>query len=187
MTAAGSPHSEILGSKPARRLPEAYRSPQRLSSVLSAKASTIRPCKQRTRIRARTPQEPISIDSQTTNHHTDDHKTIGTTPEEAMPSKLQKQAFKQQTLARVHYPVLKPPRTTGRPPPPGRRPPEGTNRTRITRRGGGGPGTQKHAHTTTRPTTQPSKPAAPGRPGTSGPQGDTGRMKRGLKFSVERR
>ena len=114
MTAAGSPHSEILGSKPARRLPEAYRSPQRLSSVLSAKASTIRPCKQRTRIRARTPQEPISIDSQTTNHHTNDHKTIGTTPEEAMPSKLQKQAFKQQTLARVHYPVLKPPRTTSR-------------------------------------------------------------------------
>ena len=46
MTAAGSPHSETLGSKPARRLPEAYRCPRRLSSVPSAKASTIRPCKQ---------------------------------------------------------------------------------------------------------------------------------------------
>lgn len=46
MTAAGSPHSETLGSKPARRLPEAYRCPPRLSSVPSAKASTIRPCKQ---------------------------------------------------------------------------------------------------------------------------------------------
>ena len=40
------PHSEILGSKPCWRLPEAYRSLKRPSSVLSAKASTIRPCKQ---------------------------------------------------------------------------------------------------------------------------------------------
>ncbi len=46
MTAGGFPHSEILGSKPSRRLPEAYRGPSRPSSVLSAKASTIRPCKQ---------------------------------------------------------------------------------------------------------------------------------------------
>ena len=46
MTAAGSPHSETLGSKPARRLPEAYRCPPRLSSVPSAMASTIRPCRQ---------------------------------------------------------------------------------------------------------------------------------------------
>ena len=39
----GFPHSEILGSKPARRLPQAYRSLPRLSSPLSAKASTMRP------------------------------------------------------------------------------------------------------------------------------------------------
>ena len=38
----------ILGSKPCWRLPEAYRSLKRPSSVLSAKASTIRPCKQHT-------------------------------------------------------------------------------------------------------------------------------------------
>lgn len=43
------PHSEILGSKPCWRLPEAYRSLIRLSSVLSAKASTICPCKQHIR------------------------------------------------------------------------------------------------------------------------------------------
>ena len=49
MTAGGFPHSEILGSKPCWRLPEAYRSLKRPSSVLSAKASTIRPCKQHTR------------------------------------------------------------------------------------------------------------------------------------------
>lgn len=46
MTAGGFPHSEILGSKPGWRLPEAYRSLQRPSSVLSAKASTPRPCRQ---------------------------------------------------------------------------------------------------------------------------------------------
>ena len=45
MTAGGFPHSEILGSKPCWRLPEAYRILKRPSSVLSAKASTIRPCK----------------------------------------------------------------------------------------------------------------------------------------------
>ena len=39
----GFPHSEILGSKPCRRLPQAYRGPTRPSSVLSAKASTTAP------------------------------------------------------------------------------------------------------------------------------------------------
>lgn len=46
ITGGGFPHSEILGSKPCWRLPEAYRSLIRLSSVQSAKASTICPCKQ---------------------------------------------------------------------------------------------------------------------------------------------
>ena len=45
MTAGGLPHSEILGSKPCWRLPEDYRILKRPSSVLSAKASTIRPRK----------------------------------------------------------------------------------------------------------------------------------------------
>lgn len=49
MTAGGFPHSEILGSKPCWRLPEAYRSLTRPSSVLSAKASTIRPSRATTR------------------------------------------------------------------------------------------------------------------------------------------
>ena len=43
MTDGGSPHSEILGSKPGWRLPEAYRGLLRLSSALCAKASTKRP------------------------------------------------------------------------------------------------------------------------------------------------
>lgn len=63
----GSPHSEILGSKPCRRLPEAYRGPTRPSSVLSAKASTIRPCRQHT------PSAPCGKNPHekpmTTNHH----------------------------------------------------------------------------------------------------------------------
>ena len=43
MTPAGLPHSEILGSKPVWRLPEAYRSLPRPSSPASAKASTCCP------------------------------------------------------------------------------------------------------------------------------------------------
>lgn len=65
MTAAGSPHSETLGSKPARRLPEAYRCPPRLSSVPSAKASTIRPCRQpHTRGKPARPNEHRTTDHQ---------------------------------------------------------------------------------------------------------------------------
>lgn len=65
MTAAGSPHSETLGSKPARRLPEAYRCPPRLSSVPSAKASTIRPCRQpHTRGEPARPNEHRTTDHQ---------------------------------------------------------------------------------------------------------------------------
>ena len=40
---SGFPHSDILGSKSVRRLPGAFRSLPRLSSPLSAKASTMRP------------------------------------------------------------------------------------------------------------------------------------------------
>ena len=74
MTAGGFPHSEILGSKPCWRLPEAYRILKRPSSVLSAKASTIRPSGRHT------PRKNLMIAflRQTTNHHTvkNDHKTI---------------------------------------------------------------------------------------------------------------
>lgn len=64
MTAGGLPHSETLGSKPCRRLPEDYRGPTRPSSVLSAKASTMRP-------EPATPRTgPQQHNCQTTNHHT---------------------------------------------------------------------------------------------------------------------
>ena len=74
MTAGGLPHSEILGSKPCWRLPEAYRILKRPSSVLSAKASTIRPSGRHTP--RKNPND--SFKRQTTNHHTvkNDHKTI---------------------------------------------------------------------------------------------------------------
>ncbi len=110
MTAGGFPHSEILGSKPCRRLPEAYRSLKRPSSVLSAKASTIRPCKQHTP-RGCMAARFLLANSQTTNHHTkNDHKTIETNYLEFDSKSTAKQRFKQCS-ARVHYPVLKPPRT----------------------------------------------------------------------------
>ena len=122
MTAGGLPHSEILGSKPCWRLPEAYRILKRPSSVLSAKASTIRPSGRHTPRKTND-----SFKRQTTNHHTvkNDHKTID------LETRLQKKkpgeiAIKQtmtshHRIARVHYPVLKPPRApTGPDPRPAR-------------------------------------------------------------------
>jgi hypothetical protein len=44
MTPAGFPHSDTFGSKPSRRLPEAFRSQTRPSSAPGAKASTVSPC-----------------------------------------------------------------------------------------------------------------------------------------------
>ena len=131
MTAAGSPHSETLGSKPARRLPEAYRCPPRLSSVPSAKASTIRPCRQPhtrgTRKTKRTPDDRSSTLC--------DHKTIKQTtrpPKRGPGRNTSVQADHDQPppkgaatrSARVHSPVLKPPRHTTHPHPehPGRNP-----------------------------------------------------------------
>ena len=77
MTAGGLPHSEILGSKPCWRLPEAYRILKRPSSVLSAKASTMRPCGRHSQrpchpaafLIARSPDDKSS-------HCSNDHKTI---------------------------------------------------------------------------------------------------------------
>ena len=152
MTAAGSPHSETLGSKPARRLPEAYRCPRRLSSVPSAKASTIRPCKQpHTRGK---PARPTNTGRQIINTlRSQNDQTTTRPPTKRGPGRnTSVQADHNRTTtawsARVHYPVLKPPRhtTTNQPhtgtaghgghlyadPPPG---------------GRGGQGTQQHAHT----------------------------------------
>ena len=131
MTAGGLPHSEILGSKPCWRLPEAYRILKRPSSVLSAKASTIRPSGRHT------PRKNLMIAflRQTTNHHTvkNDHKTID------LETRLQKRAWRNRDkanddishrIARVHYPVLKPPRTQRNDPDTAHRPadrPKGTS------------------------------------------------------------
>ena len=69
MTASGFPHSEILGSKPCWRLPEAYRSLKRPSSVLSAKASTMRPCKQHAPVRTNAYAARISYSLLSDNYH----------------------------------------------------------------------------------------------------------------------
>ena len=122
MTAAGSPHSETLGSKPARRLPEAYRCPRRLSSVPSAKASTIRPCKQpHTRGK---PARPTNTGRQIINTlRSQNDQTTTRPPTKRGPGRnTSVQADHNRTTtawsARVHYPVLKPPRhtTTKHPP-----------------------------------------------------------------------
>lgn len=106
MTAGGFPHSEILGSKPRWRLPEAYRSLTRPSSVLSAKASTIRPS------RATTTDPRQASKHRTTDLRTHDHKTIRTkeqNPKKSGSSEKTVNKKRRIFLARVHSPVLKPP------------------------------------------------------------------------------
>ena len=176
MTAGGLPHSEILGSKPCWRLPEAYRILKRPSSVLSAKASTIRPSGRHT------PRKNliIALLRQTTDHHTvkKDHKTID------LETRLQKRAWRNRdkasrtTILHCSRP-LSSSQTTTRPDktrPAAHRPtasrqghPENRTRPNVA---GGGPGTQKHTHTTPRrPPTEPAKPtisSTPARPHQTG-------------------
>lgn len=76
ITGGRLPHSDTLGSTPCRQLPEAYRGPTRLSSVIRAQASTIchtkHPAWHNTRLS--TPDNTTSI---ITNDHT---KTRHTPP-----------------------------------------------------------------------------------------------------------
>ena len=116
MTAGGLPHSEILGSKPCWRLPEAYRILKRPSSVLSAKASTMRPCGRH----SQRPCHPAAfliarLPDDKSSHCSNDHKTIDLETKlrtESGEIAISKGKTKPLPLARVHYPVLKPPRAT---------------------------------------------------------------------------
>ena len=151
MTAAGSPHSETLGSKPARRLPEAYRCPPRLSSVPSAKASTIRPCRQpHTRGTRKTKRTPDDRSSTLCDHKTikqqPDPQQKGTRSKYISTSRPQPYnngmvrsrplSSSQTTTPHHNQPT---PHGDSRPRrAPVRQPPSG---------GRGGQGTQQHAHT----------------------------------------
>ena len=178
MTAGGLPHSEILGSKPCWRLPEAYRILKRPSSVLSAKASTIRPSGRHT------PRKNLMIAflRQTTNHHTvkNDHKTIDleTRLQKTEPGEIAIKQTMTEKSSHCSRPLSSSQTTThpDRKRPTAHRPtasrqghPENRTRPNVA---GGGPGTQKHTHTTARrPPTEPAKPtisSTPARPHHSG-------------------
>ena len=193
MTVGGFPHSEILGSKPCWRLPEAYRSLKRPSSVLSAKASTIRPCKQHTtKVHGR--KIPLA-NSQTTNHHTkNDHKTIETNNrvrfEINSKTKIQKPLSCSRPLsssqATTHRHAIAP--AHGRPP--------GTTgiESRQAKAWGGDPGAQKRIHTTPAPTARPAGQSQrrlphqqPRRHRTMRRAGRTPSDEHPTEFSVERR
>ena len=145
MTAGGFPHSEILGSKPCRRLPEAYRGPTRPSSVLSAKASTIRPCKQPDPNRSQKART-ASANSQTTHHHT---RTI--TKRSKKIYEINSRTTHRETPAGVplastiqfsnHHAPTSPAPTTTR----GHRTRKDTRQHQPPESGRGGQGTQKHA------------------------------------------
>ena len=166
MTAGGLPHSEILGSKPCWRLPEAYRILKRPSSVLSAKASTIRPSGRHTP--RKNPND--SFKRQTTNHHTvkNDHKTIDLETRLIQKRRAWRNRDKANddiTSSHCSRPLSSSQTTThphaSPPTPPGDgRPARGTeHQPRQTARGGG-PGTQKHARTTPGRTARPARPKA---------------------------
>ena len=194
MTAAGSPHSETLGSKPARRLPEAYRCPPRLSSVPSAKASTIRPCKQpHTRGK---PARPTNTGRQIINTlRSQNDQTNNQTPKTGTRSKYISTSRPRPATptgaatrsARVHSPVLKPPRHTTHPHPAttGQEPMAGT-RTPTPRQGG----PWRPGNPTACPYPPPQQgrndPSTPARPT---PQGENpgNHARHSIRFSVERR
>ena len=179
MTAGGLPHSEILGSKPCWRLPEAYRILKRPSSVLSAKASTIRPSGRHTPRK----NPMIAFLRQTTNHHTvkNDHKTIDleTRLQKTEPGEI---AIKQTMTSKSSHcsrPLSSSQTTThpDRTRPAARKadgvPPGASGKPHAPKTdAGGGPGTQKHIRTTARrPPTEPAKPtisSTPARPRQTG-------------------
>ena len=194
MTAAGSPHSETLGSKPARRLPEAYRCPRRLSSVPSAKASTIRPCKQpHTRGK---PARPTNTGRQIINTlRSQNDQTNNQTPNKGDPVEIHQ--YKQTTTSHPHRgghavrsrPLSSSQTTTPHhtPPPgtPGKEPMAGT-RTPTPRQGG----PWRPGNPTACPYPPPQQgrndPSTPARPT---PQGENpgNHARHSIRFSVERR
>ena len=134
--------------------------------------------------------------SQTTNHHTkNDHKTIETKLIEFDSKSTAKQRFKNSCFARVHYPVLKPPRTAT----PSRRHTAGPQARRASNRArqkawGGDPGAQKRIHTTPAPTARPAGQSQrrlphqqPRRHRTMRRAGRTPSDEHPTEFSVERR
>ena len=158
MTAGGFPHSEILGSKPCWRLPEAYRSLKRPSSVLSAKASTIRPCKQHTprkcmaaRFLQQIPRRQIITLKMITKRSKQTLKNR-VRFEINSKTKIQKPLFCSRPLsssqATTHRHAIAP--AHGRP--------AGTTgiESRQAKAWGGDPGAQKRIHTTPAPTARPA-------------------------------
>ena len=154
MTAGGFPHSEILGSKPGWRLPEAYRSLQRPSSVLSAKASTPRPCRQpihpygtRKTPYRQIPRRQIITSEMITKRSTNNNKQNIQMKFDRKTIEAKRRPKASASLASTiqfsnhHAPHAHAHPQEGRAQRMGNEPHHGKNPR------GGGPGAQKHAHT----------------------------------------
>ena len=165
-TAGGSPFKSSDQS-PCWRLPEAYRSLKRPSSVLSAKAShhtpfckqPARPIRERRENRKPTAKTPLAtqiIIPQMITHKTIKHQTPKS------PAKSTAEDTPKGRPARVHYPVLKPPRTAREPTHPTRTGDRhgARNTSHAKRRGVAVREPQKHARTTPGRTARPARPKA---------------------------
>lgn len=201
MTAGGFPHSEILGSKPCWRLPEAYRSLTRPSSVLSAKASTIRPSRTTpptgTAARETSQQTPDNRSSHKTRSQNDPTKEprTGRGPsEKTVKARHRTPTGPRSLLASTiqfsnhHAPGPEPPRPHGHGTPP--RDTRNNHHPHPEQRGKRGPGSRsgnpKACRTTTREppiSSTPARPRPPDHPATQA----KGPRKAPIRNSVERR
>lgn len=191
-TAGGLPHSDTLGSKPCRRLPEAYRGPTRPSSVLPAKASTIRPWQQTHQPRKKGATGPCHLHWNTlrqlirsSKHHPHQQcgrltKTLANTIQHPQPNRRGMERFDKinstntpGTPHRAHRSCSRPlsssqtttPHHPRHPPHTGARPGR-RERNTTPDKGPGGPGTQQHAphhHQAPEGTRPDSFPASKGR------------------------
>ena len=143
------------------------------------------------------PQGSFLANSQTTNHHT---KMITKRSKQTLKNRVRfeinsKTKIQNHCFARVHYPVLKPPRTAT-PTRPAHGRPAGTTgiESRQAKAWGGDPGAQKRIHTTPAPTARPAGQSQrhlphqqPRRHRTMRRAGRTPSDEHPTEFSVERR
>ena len=166
MTAGGFPHSEILGSKPCWRLPEAYRSLKRPHRYCLPRHPPY--------ALASNPHDPSGNGGKpqahgknsagNTNHHTNDHTQNDQTPDSEESGEINSRRHPRKgrpllastiQFSNHHAPAREPTHPTR-----GRATGTGHGTPATPNGAGWRPGTQKHARTTPGRTARPARPKA---------------------------